>query len=130
MRLWSGETNGLHRCSGRELPIAMQSGASSGKRMAEREGFEPSVPLRTQRFSRPSYSTTLAPLRRGMAGGLKDPLRVAGADHSGERSAMQASFAEAETPAPHSAVDTPARLTIVPRSRTRVLVPAGTRARF
>jgi large subunit ribosomal protein L21 len=35
---------------------------------------------------------------------------------------MQASFAGAETPAPHSAVDTPARLTIVPRSRTRVLV--------
>ncbi len=30
---------------------------------AEREGFEPSVPLRVQRFSRPSRSTTPAPLR-------------------------------------------------------------------
>ena|GEM_PF-59579 len=30
--------------------------------MAEREGFEPSVPETVQRFSRPSNSTTLAPL--------------------------------------------------------------------
>ena len=33
--------------------------------MAEREGFEPSEPLRAQRFSRPPRSTTPAPLRRG-----------------------------------------------------------------
>src|SRR5262245_44141105 len=32
-------------------------------RMAERVGFEPTVPLRVQRFSRPPDSTTLAPLR-------------------------------------------------------------------
>ena len=32
--------------------------------MAEREGFEPSVGLRPQRFSRPSRSTTPAPLRK------------------------------------------------------------------
>ena len=32
-------------------------------RMAEREGFEPSEPLRIQRFSRPPDSTTLAPLQ-------------------------------------------------------------------
>src|SRR3569623_2325903 len=31
--------------------------------MAEREGFEPSEPLRAQRFSRPPRSTTPAPLR-------------------------------------------------------------------
>ena len=31
--------------------------------LAEREGFEPSVRLPVQRFSRPSRSTTLAPLR-------------------------------------------------------------------
>src|SRR6266404_2610249 len=31
--------------------------------MAERVGFEPTVPLRVQRFSRPPDSTTLAPLR-------------------------------------------------------------------
>src|SRR5438094_682891 len=30
--------------------------------MAERVGFEPTVPLRGQRFSRPSESATLAPL--------------------------------------------------------------------
>src|SRR5687767_9178839 len=30
---------------------------------AERVRFELTVPLRVQRFSRPSYSTTLAPLR-------------------------------------------------------------------
>ena len=34
--------------------------------MAERVGFEPTVPVRAQRFSRPSQSTTLAPLRRGI----------------------------------------------------------------
>jgi hypothetical protein len=33
-------------------------------RMAEREGFEPSVRLPALRFSRPAYSTTLAPLHR------------------------------------------------------------------
>ena len=31
--------------------------------MAERVGFEPTVPVKAQRFSRPSQSTTLAPLR-------------------------------------------------------------------
>ena len=31
--------------------------------LAERVGFEPTVPLRVQRFSRPPDSTTLAPLR-------------------------------------------------------------------
>ncbi len=37
-------------------------------KLAEREGFEPSVPLRVLRFSRPAYSATLAPLRRGPLG--------------------------------------------------------------
>src|SRR5262245_4060818 len=31
--------------------------------MAERVGFEPTIRLRVYRFSRPAYSTTLAPLR-------------------------------------------------------------------
>src|SRR4030095_12566329 len=31
--------------------------------LAERVGFEPTVPVRAQRFSRPPDSTTLAPLR-------------------------------------------------------------------
>ena len=34
--------------------------------MAEREGFEPSDRLRSQRFSRPSHSAALAPLRTGL----------------------------------------------------------------
>lgn len=36
-------------------------------KMAEGEGFEPSVPLRAQRFSRPPDSTTLAPLQNAAA---------------------------------------------------------------
>ena len=35
----------------------------SGRKMAERVGFEPTVRLHAHRFSRPSRSTTLAPLR-------------------------------------------------------------------
>src|ERR1700688_2359427 len=34
-------------------------------KLAEGVGFEPTVPLRVQRFSRPPRSTTLAPLRLG-----------------------------------------------------------------
>ena len=41
---------------------------SSGWEVAERVGFEPTVSLHPQRFSRPSRSTTLAPLRRGQHG--------------------------------------------------------------
>ena len=36
----------------------------SKQSIAEREGFEPSVQLPIQRFSRPSHSTALAPLRK------------------------------------------------------------------
>jgi hypothetical protein len=43
----------------------------SGRRwtagLAERVGFEPTVPVKAQRFSRPSQSTTLAPLRSASA---------------------------------------------------------------
>ena len=42
--------------------------AGLGGSVAERVGFEPTVPLPAQRFSRPSQSTTLAPLRRGVVG--------------------------------------------------------------
>src|SRR5690242_1329365 len=35
--------------------------------MAEREGFEPPVPFRVRRFSRPEPSTTRPPLRSGSA---------------------------------------------------------------
>src|SRR3954471_7136296 len=41
--------------------------------MAEREGFEPPVPFRVQRFSRPPVSTTHAPLQHSFyaeSGGL------------------------------------------------------------
>ena len=44
--------------------------------MAERVGFEPTVPLRAQRFSRPSQSTTLAPLRERAPGGAADEARA------------------------------------------------------
>ncbi|EKE68460.1 resolvase [Oceanibaculum indicum P24] len=40
--------------------------------LAEGEGFEPSVRLHAQRFSRPSHSTTLAPLRRIAVGRAGD----------------------------------------------------------
>ncbi len=55
--------------------------------MAERVGFEPTVRLPAQRFSRPSQSTTLAPLRRrewigrcihAGVGSHKGPLRARG----------------------------------------------------
>ncbi len=38
------------------------------KGLAERVGFEPTVPVKAQRFSRPSQSTTLAPLRSRITG--------------------------------------------------------------
>ena len=37
--------------------------------MAERQGFEPWVPVKGQRFSRPPRSTTPAPLRGGLGAG-------------------------------------------------------------
>ena len=36
-------------------------------KMAERQGFEPWVPVKEQRFSRPPRSTTPAPLRGDLA---------------------------------------------------------------
>ncbi len=50
-----------------ELRDYVSDGVSQPKleerRLAERVGFEPTVRLHAQRFSRPSQSTTLAPLR-------------------------------------------------------------------
>ena len=43
--------------------------------LAEREGFEPSVPVRVQRFSRPSRSTTPAPLLAAGLIGITYPRR-------------------------------------------------------
>ena len=41
--------------------------------VAERVGFEPTVPVKAQRFSRPPRSTTLAPLpMAGLIGGYRD----------------------------------------------------------
>ena len=56
--------------SGVALPIAENHKSlifRYNRGLAEREGFEPSVPVRVQRFSRPSRSTTPAPL---LAAGL------------------------------------------------------------
>ena len=47
------------------LPFMVLGRLSERKEvMAERVGFEPTVPVKAQRFSRPSQSTTLAPLRK------------------------------------------------------------------
>ena len=42
--------------------------------LAEREGFEPSNPLRGYRFSRPAHSTTMRPLRVGLIRPIKSYL--------------------------------------------------------
>ncbi|GLO70465.1 hypothetical protein MACH17_19820 [Phaeobacter inhibens] len=48
------------------LPFKVLEGFSCQKKlMAERQGFEPWVPVKEQRFSRPPRSTTPAPLRGG-----------------------------------------------------------------
>ncbi len=60
-------------------------GASSGK-LAEEEGFEPSLPgLRVKRFSRPPHSTTLPPLRFGVRGLAPYETRLRGAGISWRR---------------------------------------------
>ena len=66
--------------SGFEWPATR---SPSGRRVAERVGFEPTVPIRVQRFSRPSRSTTPAPLQSSGDGGL--------APHGGERNPKLAS---------------------------------------
>ena len=66
------DTIKIHKIPGQQQIYAVQSGNHF---LAEGEGFEPSVPLRAQRFSRPPRSTTPAPLRypihgRKIAGNL------------------------------------------------------------
>src|SRR5258707_1343012 len=48
-----------------KIETLLRSSSYEGK--AEREGFEPSVQLPVQRFSRPSHSTTLAPLPKNFS---------------------------------------------------------------
>ncbi len=48
---------------------ALKGFETLGNEMAEREGFEPSIPLRVYRFSRPARSTTPPPLRAGAVEG-------------------------------------------------------------
>ena len=61
------------RSSGEEIEMTPRSAAfeallgSTDGVVAERVGFEPTVPLQVQRFSRPPRSTTLAPLRTACA---------------------------------------------------------------
>src|SRR5262249_39449969 len=54
---------GQVRSHGSRLYPNQDYGLRTHDSMAERVGFEPTVPLRVQRFSRPPDSTTLAPLR-------------------------------------------------------------------
>jgi hypothetical protein len=56
----------LDGCDPIALPFAAHFGIKRlplSNILAERVGFEPTVRLPVQRFSRPSHSTTLAPLR-------------------------------------------------------------------
>jgi hypothetical protein len=54
---------GLASRRGKPEAIAAQADVTLVKgSLAERVGFEPTVPVKVQRFSRPSRSTTLAPL--------------------------------------------------------------------
>ena len=43
--------------------LNQQEPADAGSETAERKGFEPLIPLRAYRFSRPTHSTALPPLR-------------------------------------------------------------------
>ena len=43
--------------------LKQQEPADAGSLSAERKGFEPLIPLRAYRFSRPTHSTALPPLR-------------------------------------------------------------------
>ncbi len=43
--------------------LVKQEPADAGSFLAEREGFEPSLPLRVNQFSRLTHSTTLPPLQ-------------------------------------------------------------------
>ena len=68
-------------------------GIETGKMvMAEREGFEPSVRSRVQRFSRPPRSTTPAPLR-GIMAGAAHGTRASGREPSARPLARQAMLA-------------------------------------
>ncbi len=61
----SESASDAHRRRGRKAGYARRSQFCS--EVAEREGFEPSVPIRVQRFSRPPRSTAPAPLRAAAA---------------------------------------------------------------
>ena len=60
-KAWHGLSNGIAAITGSEHP---RSSRRHWLKMAERQGFEPWVRSRAQRFSRPPRSTTPAPLRR------------------------------------------------------------------
>ena len=71
---WLGQTR-APKPAGRILGEASESAQgpnallrlrASGSKLAEREGFEPSVELPPQRFSRPPRSTAPAPLRTSL----------------------------------------------------------------
>ena len=56
-------TSGFQSAGPASQTLKKQEPARAGSFGAEREGFEPSMPLRAYRFSRPTHSTTLPPLR-------------------------------------------------------------------
>ena len=56
-------TNDLMRMQLVTQVLNEQEPAKAGSFLAEREGFEPSLPLRVNQFSRLTHSTALPPLR-------------------------------------------------------------------
>ena len=56
-------TSGFKSVGVASQTLKKQEPAGAGSFGAEREGFEPSMPLRAYRFSRPTHSTTLPPLQ-------------------------------------------------------------------
>ena len=70
-RLQAGDSdldkNGTGGCKNRlalQQTAEKQEPAQAGSFEAEGEGFEPSISLRIYRFSRPTHSTALPPLRK------------------------------------------------------------------
>ena len=61
---WDQRGSPPNACSFQRRKTGCVRGSQFCSELAEREGFEPSVPIRVQRFSRPPRSTAPAPLLR------------------------------------------------------------------
>ena len=66
---WQWRDEARHQACGADC-IGDQRKQAITRLVAERVGFEPTVPSRTRRFSRPLHSTTLPPLRADIVVGI------------------------------------------------------------